>query len=459
MGSAVFEKLKAVTWRGGVARLAEFTRTSLLVVPGALIALAILGSWLSLSLDERLEASPLTTAIFEAGPEGAWATLSAIATSVMTVGGVAFSMTIVVVQLASTQFSPRVVRSFLRSRIIQFVLGAYLGTFTYAILVLRRVSVKAGDVGDSERFVPAISVGVAVVLAIGCMALLVVFIHHVSRSVQVPQLVGGIVDEAIAAARHLYPEGIGDEAEDDSPPAPPAAHPPDAKEGADVVASSSGYLEYVDDEAFSSLPPRVVVRILMKTGDYVCEGDPVARLFPADAVDEAVCQQAARAFSVFSERTVRQDVGFAIQVIVDVAVRALSPGVNDPTTAVYCVNELGRVLSVLSSRRFPSDTRAVGDVTVIAPSPSFSDLVRSAYWQIVHYGREDLDVLSAVTAALRSLRRRRGVKSADVDDLLAMIDDAAEHASWPPSDKQHLRASLWGEASPRPAGSAGFIAW
>lgn len=422
------------SFRASVAKIREGARSSLLLVPLLLIALSVVASVVTLAVDARFDGELGSFTIFHAGAEGARATLSTIAGSVMTVGGVSFSITIVVLQLASTQFSPRVVRGFMRSRLVQVVLGAYMATFTYALLVLRRVA--SGDRRDA--FVPNLSITVALVLAVCCMVLLAVFIHHVARSVQVPAIIGLIVDEALDAARELYPEPLGEASGDD---VDEATGDDDGAAGDDILAPAAGYLEYVDDHAFSTLPHGAEVRIRLQTGEFAHEGDVVARVLPAGTLDDDARREIAGAFSFYAERTVRQDVAFAIRMVADVAVRALSPGINDPTTALYCIDANSRILHVLAGRRFPDPVRVrpENDVRVVAPRPDYGELLRCAFVQVLHYGRDDLVVLEGAARALASLSIRSGDRATTAfASLFSMIEEAVARSLWPKDERERV---------------------
>lgn len=432
-----------------VHRLRESARSNLWLLPLLIVVGSTLASFATLSLDELHGERLRHIGALNFGPDGARATLSAIAGSVMTVAGVTFSITIVVLQLASTQYSPRVLRGFVRNRLIQLVLGAFIGTFTYSLLVLRRVS--AGFEGQAS-FVPAFSVTVAVVFATASMVLLIAFIDHIVRSVQVPSLVRDIVEEARRSLDRLYPGSLGrDAGEPDGSDGILADAPCDT-----VAAPSDGYLELIEDTHFDELPRGLEIRLLLRPGEFAQRGVPVLEIRPRGALDDDARQRLAASFSLLTERTVRQDVGFALRMIVDIAVRALSPGVNDPTTAIYCVNGLTQVLKDLAERPLPSTIRMLDSngLRIVAPRPSLDELVRLAFWQVIHYGRGDVQVLTAVVAALRVVADRAASPPAAIRELLEMIGEAARDASWPSHDRRQLAdaaamatASMTAEAS------------
>jgi len=419
-----------LTPRAWMARTLEAARSGLWALPCVITLAAILASYVMIAIDRAYGGAFRGSFLFQAGSEGARATLSAIASSVMTVAGISFSVTIVVLQLASSQYSPRVMRGFLRDRLIQSVLGAYIGTFTYVLLVLR--TVRAENQRE-ELFVPALSITVAVVLGLTCMVLLIAFVHHVAQSIQVSVIVDDIATESREAMSALYPEEIGEPA-GQSPEAPPQG------EGAcrEVLALEDGYLEYLDESAFAAIEGASLARIEVRVGDYVRKREVLARVWPGRVAEER-CAALARAFELEKERTIRQDLEFGFRMIVDVALRALSPGVNDPTTAVYCVNTLSALLCDAARRRFPDRLRTLESGLVIhAPRPGFADLARLSFKQIIHYGRGDFFVANAVLAALEAIAAQdaRGRHRAVLGELAEHLLEVVAASPWPAQDQQ-----------------------
>ena len=420
--------------RAWIAKTLEAARSGFWALPGVVTLAAILASYATIAIDRAHGGAFRESILFAAGSEGARATLSAIASSVMTVAGISFSVTIVVLQLASSQFSPRVMRGFLRDRLIQLVLGAYIGTFTYVLLVLR--TVRSEGQGH-EAFVPSLSITTAVILGLACMVLLIAFVHHVAQSIQVSVIVDDIARESREAMEKLYPEDIGE-------PAGQAAEAPPEGEGAcrEVLALEDGYVEYLDESAFAALEGASLARIEVRVGDYVRKAEVVARVWPGTAAEGAAeggGAALARAFELERERTMRQDLEFGFRMIVDVAVRALSPGVNDPTTAVYCVNTLSALLTDAARRKFPDCMRTLESGLVIhAPRSGFADLARLSFKQIIHYGRGDFYVANAVLAALEAINAQdtRGHHRAVLGQLAEHLLEVVATSPWPAQDRQ-----------------------
>jgi uncharacterized membrane protein len=339
--------------------------------------------------------------VYSGGADGARGLLSTIAGSVITVGGVVFSITVAALTLASSQFGPRLLRSFMRDLGNQLVLGTFIATFLYCLLVLRTVRGENGDGGDAG-FVPHVSVTLAVMLAAASLAVLIYFIHHIARSMQAPYVITAVADELLGGINDIFPEEIGRDAGAPVPdPDGPLVEPPGP---AQTIASvCDGYVQSVDNDALMKLACEhdLVVRLLRRPGDYAFTGAPLARVWPSRRLDDDVCQRLVDAFTFGADRTATQDLRFPMEQLVEVAVRAMSPGINDPFTAVNCVDRLGSALALLGGRRIPSRYRRddEGRLRVIADPVGFEMLTDLAVTPLVHYARASGSV--AVTDRLR----------------------------------------------------------
>ena len=376
---------------------------------------ALLLVWVSSEADAEATNLPL---LFSAGVDGARAMLQAIAGSIITVAGVVFSITIVALQLTSTQFSPRVLRNFLRDRSTQVVLGAFMGTFTYALLVLR--SIRSED-ESAAAFVPAFAITGALVLTLISLGMLIYFIHHISVRIQVTSIVASVADDALEAIERL---GRRWEADDDRPwnPAPdqtpttvpPSGGVPITDAGASetlLPARESGYLQFVSIESLVTAASEAEgrLRLLIAPGLWLQAGVPCAAFEPegASEVDHDRLQDAlARALGVGHERSMSEDVAFGIQQLVDIAIKALSPSVNDPTTAMNCVDRLVQILIAAgtTSDAPRSFTDAGGTLRLEVPFPSFDELCDLSFDQVRHYGKTAPAVVIHLARALSVLR-------------------------------------------------------
>lgn len=309
--------------------------------------------------------------LFAASPQSARSVLAAISGSVITVAGVTFSVMVVAVSQVSSQYTPRVLRNFMRDRVSQATLGVLCGVFVYSLVVLRTIRT------DGDTFVPAIAVNVAFLMAFSAVALLVYFIHHISTTLEAGTIVASVSAETMEALDKLFPEELGDEPDPDSAPQINARWTA-------VEATRTGYIQYVDGENLLRLASNLDCRIRMAhdVGHFVVEGQPLAWIDAASMNQEAA-EALREVFDIATFRTVAQDPGFGIRQIVDIALKALSPSMNDATTAVACVQYLTAILLRLVKRRIPSPLRYQdGKLRVIACGPTFSHLLDQSFDEI-----------------------------------------------------------------------------
>jgi len=329
---------------------------------------------------------------FTGGAEGASSLLGAIAGSMITIAGVVFSMTLVALSLASSQLGPRLLRNFMRDTTTQMVLGTFVATFLYCLLVLRTIR-RAEEI----VFVPHLSVTLGVLLAVVSVGLLIYFIHHVSVSIQANEIVARVGTELIEGIEQLFPENIGRGAPR-IPSEPPAADFLDTfdREARPIGSTGDGYLQFVDGEALMALAMQedVVIRLVRRPGHYVVATRPIALVWPGNRVTDQLMEGVSSAFALGKQRTSGQDIEFAVNQLVEIAIRALSPGVNDPFTAMTCVDHLGSALYRLAQRDMPSPYRhdSQDQLRVITPVFTFPDITDAAFNQIRQYGRSSTAV-------------------------------------------------------------------
>lgn len=378
-------------------------------VPAVLTTLAAGAAFALMAIEERglvWRGSPPEW-VYRDGAEGARTVLSAITAGLVTVTGVLFSVTIVAVQLASSQYSPRVLRNFTSDRGNQLVLGLFIGTFTYGALVLR--AIRSPDAVGGE-FVPRLAITVAVALLAACVGALIYFIHHVSREIHVTAILDRITKETMGNVHRLFPEHVG-RADDAPPPDPRLPEQASAR----VRATRSGYVHYVDGDALFDVGVRERIAIGMepKIGDYVLAGRPLAAVRSDAPLTEEVAEAIRRAFVLGPERTPQQDVEFGMIQISDIAIKALSPSINDPTTAIRCIDRLSEILAELGTRRPPEPRRTRdGMVRFVASYTTFEQAVKIAYDEIRHFGapvpviaQELLERLGELVALVPASRR------------------------------------------------------
>lgn len=375
-------------------------RASLWFVPTVITVVSVLAALL------LVEAQDLTGAswarqwprLFGASADGSRAMLAAIATSMITVAGVVFSITVVALSLASSQYSPRVLRNYMSDRTTQVVFGVFVGLFAYCLVVLR---VLRGP-GDGE-FVPSLAVLGGVVYAFGGIGLLIYFIHHVADSIQASSIIARITGDTLDTVDRLFPTEIAqpvDDAEQADAQMPTLWTP--------VPSQRSGYLAGVDGVRLVECATSCgrVLHLVPSIGDFVVEGELIAELGGKQPVDEAVAQTICDSVHLDDQRTTDQDPAFGVQQLVDVAVRALSPGINDPSTACQCIDRLSSVMVRLAGRSPPQARRMCdGQLRLVAHPADFDSLLSLSFAAIVAHSRGDIAVLRRVVGALRSIER------------------------------------------------------
>jgi len=373
----------------------ERLRGSFWFLPSLMAAGAVILSFATVQLDAAMEADAYGRFefIYLFGPEGARAILSAVATSMITVAGLTFSITMLTLQLASSQFGPRLLRNFMRDRGNQLVLGTFISTFVYCLLVLRTVK---GVEGSS--FVPHLAVAIGVVLAVAGLAVLIYFIHHTASSIRIETLLASLAHETAATIDRLFPERLGDE----EPEA--EVEPPDFRQGHIIRPIASGYVQSIDSAALLRLATEedLIVNVVARPGSFVTERDPLLRVLAAKPLPEDQADALRSTLIVGIERTPYQDLAFSVRRIVEIAQRALSPGINDPTTALYCIDRLREGLVQLAERRTPSSLRHddEGRLRIVAEPVSFEAVAVDAIGAVAHYTGSDADVLKALATAL-----------------------------------------------------------
>jgi uncharacterized membrane protein len=380
-------------------------------VPGVMLVTAAALAMGVLWVDARWTRWAGSAWVYTGGPEGARALLSAVAGSVVTVAGVVFSISISTLTQASSQFGPRLLRNFMRDTGNQVVLGTFVSTFVYCLLVLRAVRGQEG-----HAFVPNVAVTGAVLLAVGSTVVLIYYIHHVARSLQAPVVVAAVGAELERAIDRMFPGGIG---EDDRADArgDEGAQPAHVCE---VRSREAGYVQAVDQGGLMRLAERedLILHLACRPGNFVIGGQLLARATAWRPVAPPVADEVRGLFIFGQERSAEQDLEFGFDQLVEIAVRALSPGINDPFTAINCVDRLGAALAAVSRRGLPSATRldSRGRPRVVARVSTFDGLCDTAFHSIRQYGAGSvpvavrlIEMLTALGGAVGSVAQRRAL--------------------------------------------------
>jgi uncharacterized membrane protein len=411
-----------------LARMIEELRTSFWFVPAIMllgaVALSIAALWVDYNYEDVVPSDAWW--LFGGGDEGARAVLAAIAGSMITVASVVFSITILTLTLASAQFGSRLLQNFMRDTGNQVVLGTFIATFIYSLLVLRSVR---------DDFVPYLSITLGVLLVFVSVAVLTYFIHHVATKIQAESVVAAVFRELSEAVDRLFPESGGRQTFHAGEQSLPDGFEEDAYH---LKAEQSNYLQAIEYEQLMKLTVShdIVVRLLYRPGDFVIRYCTLLLAWPAQHVDDAVREGLHAAFILGMSRTLTQDAEQGIHQLVEIAVRALSPGVNDPFTAINCIDRLTAVLCQLTQKSFPSSRHfdKDGKLRIVTSSSSFLGFVDAAFNQIRQNAASSPSVLIhlmeaiGIVAELASTREHRNALRihAEMVRNLAMVSFTEE---------------------------------
>lgn len=422
----------------------ERLRTSFWFIPSLMVLIAVCMSVVFINIDRwfGFGQSPLPSLFHFSSPEGARQVLATIAGSMITVAGVTFSITIVALNLASSQFGPRLLRNFMQDRGVQFVMGAFVASFIYCLLVLRAIQSS-----PSEPFVPGIAVFWAIAFAVINVFVLIYFIHHIATAIQADTIIINAAKELEQSIERIFNEQL--EFTDDS--VNTTGEGDLATDGSyhyehQVSQQQSGYLQAINHEQLLSLATThdYLIDLQIRPGQFAIAGSTLAVIYSADVADMAAAKAIADCFIIGEQRTQEQDVEYAVHQLVEIAVRSLSPGINDPYTALSCLDQLASALCTLAGRTFPPAycTDGEGRVRLKLQCYSFSGMLNASFDQIRQYGQHSmatsirlLEVLTEIarqsryTSYRRSLfrqaemivraARRNIVEENDLEDLLS----------------------------------------
>lgn len=361
-------------------------------------ASAILLAFIMLNLDQRLGSGLVKKLgwIYSGGPDGARAVLSTIAGSMVTVTGTVFSITVVALSLASSQFGPRLLRNFMKDTGNQIILGTFIATYIYCLLILRTVH---GD--DYEIFIPQISVSVAISLAIINSGILIFFIPHTAQSIQADFVIADVSDDLNRTINRLFPEKLGRKPSLDSQQPSLELLANFDESTCSIPARQSGYIQAIDEDELLKIAKshNLIFQIFHRPGHFIIEGSELIKVFPGNFVNKPLIKQINNVFIIGSQRTQQQDVEMIVNQLVEIAARALSPGINDPFTAIRCIDRLSEGLCRFVEREIPSPYRYDEDnqLRAIANPVTFEGMVDTAFNQIRQY------VSSSVAVRIRLL--------------------------------------------------------
>jgi uncharacterized membrane protein len=377
--------------RGRVSRLlqADHVQGGLWIIP----AIFMVGALAAGGLLSLIEVDPTSPLAFPGTVDDARALLINISTAMMTVIALVLGLTVVALQLSSTQFSPRLLRNFLRDRPIQLVLGAFVATFVYSVAGLYTVGVSGGERTDEY---PRLAVSGAILLMFISLGLLVYFAHHLTHSIQIDSIMDVVQRNALTAIVDGLP----------SRPAALAEALPDA-DPLTIDAPRSGYIQAVRMDLLLATARRqeALIRLRYRVGEHVVAGTTLAWVWPATTSgrrpDEAACRATVgKAVRIGSERTFEQDAAFGIRQLVDITCKAMSPAINDPYTAVQAVQRLSVLFAALAVRPLGPQTASAGCAEVVIPGREFADYLATMCGLVRRHGAGEPTVAVAALQLL-----------------------------------------------------------
>ncbi len=324
--------------------------------------------------------------------------LSTISGAMIGVAGTVFSVTLVALTLASSQFGPRLIKNFMYVKLNQVVLGSYISTYLYCLLVLNAIR----DSNDYS-FIPSISILAAILAAMANIILLIVFIHQIAISIQADKVISDISDFISEQVETLFPEKMGEEKEGElniDIVSVISAY----KTHTSIKSLKNGYLQYVDNKALMKCITNhnALLELHQRPGSFLVKGMEMGRIHTTNKLEEESLKSVLDQFVIGNIKTAEQDLEFSIHQMVEIAARALSPGVNDPFTAIVCIDNLTAILCYLAQAKFPSRHRfdEAGTLRVISDTLEFEGVLDAAFNQIRQFSSGSTAVIIRLMEAM-----------------------------------------------------------
>ncbi len=375
--------------------------------------------------------------LFSGSVDSARSILTIIAGAMIGVAGTVFSITLVVLTLASSQLGMRLIRNFMYDKLTQVALGVYVSSFVYCLLIINSIREH-----DALIFVPVISVFAALVMAFAGIVFLVIFIHNVSVSIQADKVISDISETMSKSIQKLFPEEIGHE--DDLPKPTIESLKKDFPVMKKIKSHHSGYLQSVDGDTLMEMATKKngIVILLHRPGDFLVKNAVMCEFVCKDSCTDDLMEKINDCFILGKVRTPLQDAEFSIHQMVEVASRALSPGVNDPYTAIACIDNLTSVLCYLTGARFPSSYRydEQGKLRVISDKHSFKGMLGASFNQIRQYAETSPSVMIRLLEAMVTINSfaQTEEQKKEIAAHGKMIINAAERTFHEPRDLEDL---------------------
>lgn len=405
------------------ARIKQYwfnVRNSLWFLPSFMALSSVILAYGLIKIDGIInyEDMPLHWFIYSGQREGARAVLSTIASSMVTIAGVTFSITLVALTMASSQFGPRLLRNFISDKGNQFVIGTFISTFIYSLIVLLTIRGT-----EDEEFLPKISVIFAFLLAVFSLGVIIYFIHHVTTSIQADYLIKSSYNEFINTINKFLLPG------DQSTPTTTVGEleknfESQFEHASTVYYAESGFVQSIDYEGMCAMCEEngIAVQLFVHPGSFATVNQPYARVFHNGASPDA--GESLGSFIVTGfHRTPNQDIVFPLQQIVEIGARALSPGINDPHTAVTCVQWLGSALSEISTRKFMPvfEKDSAGVVRVIKNQITYAQIVDACFDYLRLYAKHNVYVTAEILEVLKKI-----TSASENKELNAVIKEKAD---------------------------------
>ena len=327
--------------------------------------------------------------------------LTTISGAMIGVAGTVFSVTLVVLTLASSQFGPRLIKNFMYVRLNQVVLGSYVSTYLYCLLVLNAIKDN-----DNYNFIPSIAILVAILAAVVNIILLIIFIHQIAVSIQADKVISNISDLITKQVSTLFPGKMGDELKDETIFDEDAALSAYSMKTS-IKSSKAGYLQYIDSKVLMEIVTKngALVKLNHRPGSFLVEGEEIVLVYSKKELEDVILKNILDQFILDKTKTSQQDLEYSIHQMVEIAARALSPGVNDPYTAIACIDNLTATLCYLAQAKFPSKYRVDKDaqLRVIADVLDFEGVLNTAFNQIRQFSGGSTAVIIRLMEALNTI--------------------------------------------------------
>lgn len=394
---------------------------SLIIVPSLYVLAAMVLGDVTPGIDKRGR-FPLR---IDVDIDTAQAILTSTATGMLAFTGLVVSSTLLVVQFAATQYSPRLVLWFRRDALVKHAIGTFLAASIYPVVALRELTQGSG-------ITPDISVALSLALLVGASVLFLALLQRVLDRLRPRNLLGRVLADGIAAGHDVYPEALGPD------PAPPARDWEAADPRIVRLRTHRGVLASFDEGVLlqAAVTGDLTIELAPAVGEFLSPGDELFRVHGTGAFDD---RKLLSSLVVSDERTIEQDPAFALRIMVDTAIRALSPAVNDPTTAVQALDAIGDLVRELAARDLSSSVARGPDgrVRVVWPTPTWDGLLDLAFSEIRAYGASSVQVCRRLRAQLLDLKGATNpVRHAAIDARLAQLD-AATTVAHPPGSPDH----------------------